>query len=200
MASKAPEESVRALPGGTNVADLARLPRLPHSFALTPGAAEMEDIASELSLSALRKARLVGKLTPVGKRDWSLSAHLGATVVQACTVTLAPVTTRIEEQVERRYLEKLDTPDAGTEVEMPEDDTIEALPARLDLHDLLIETLSLAVPLYPRADGVDFDDVTVTEPGTTPMRDEDTKPFAGLAALKAKLSGGEPPENGSGNR
>jgi hypothetical protein len=47
-------------------------------------------------------------------------------------VTLASVTTRIDTGVARRYLADWQEP-TGEEAEMPEDDTTEALPARLDL-------------------------------------------------------------------
>ena len=36
---------------------------------------------------------------------------------------------------------------------MPEDDTIEKLGREIDLAAVMIEALSLALPLYPRADG-----------------------------------------------
>jgi hypothetical protein len=44
----------------------------------------------------VRKLRFIGTLEPEGAQDWRLTADLGATVVQPCVVTLAPVTTRLE--------------------------------------------------------------------------------------------------------
>ena len=50
--------------------------------------------------------------------------------------------------------------------------------------------LALALPLYPRAPGAELGQAVFAEPGTAPLKDEDLRPFAGLAGLKAKLEGG----------
>jgi len=146
-------------------------------------------------LTGLRKVRLEGDLHPEGKRDWRLVARIGATMVQPCVVTLEPVTTRIDADLLRQYRAQLPDP-SGDEMEMPEDDTIEPLPAQLDLRDLLVEGLSLHRPDYPRAEGVELGEAIFAAPGVAPMRDEDAKPLAGLAALRDKLAN---PENGGEN-
>ncbi|WP_407493266.1 YceD family protein [Pseudooceanicola sp. MF1-13] len=169
--------------------------RKAHDILLTPDEPTMAKIATELKLIALKKMRFAGKLTPKGKRGWTLSAQLGATVVQPCVVTLDPVTTRIEEEVIRRYTPDTEAYQArsdgsgdGDGVPMPEDDTIEPLPATLDLQEVMVEALALALPLYPRADGVDLGEAVYAEKGTAPLRDDDLKPFAGLAGLRDKLA------------
>jgi len=154
---------------------------------LEPDAAARAAIAATLGIPALRKLRLQGQLLPLGKADWQLKAVLGATVVQDCVVTLAPVTTRIDEPVERIYLADPPEIPEGDEVEMPEDDTVEALPAVLDLGAVMTEALALALPAYPHADGVQALSQSYTEPGVKPMSDDDAKPFAGLAGLRDKL-------------
>lgn len=170
---------------------LRTLPRSrPHEVHLEPDAAERAEIAKELGLQQLRKLRFAGSLTPEGKADWRLSADLGATVTQSCVVTLDPVTSRIDEAVHRAYLaDAPEVPDAA-EVEMPEDDTVEALPDTLDLRTVMVEALSLALPPYPRAEGAMLEGAQVSEPGVAPMSDEDAKPFAGLKDLRDKLKGG----------
>ena len=160
-----------------------------HDVLLEPDAADRAAIAEELGIVAVRKLRFAGLVRPEGSRDWRLEAVLGATVVQTCVVTLDPVTTRIDEPVLRRYLTQVPDPEPG-EVEMPEDDSVEPLPATLDLRAVMIEALSLALPPYPRADGVEPVDLAVTEPGKTPLTDDDVKPFAGLSALRDKLGDG----------
>jgi len=124
--------------------------------------------------------------SPIGQKDWALTAKLGATVVQDCVVTLEPVTTRIDEDVHRQYIADFVVSDAA-EVEMDEDDTIEELPSTLDLVAVMIEALSLALPAFPRAPDASLDDAQFTEPGQAPMTDEDAKPFAGLGALRDAL-------------
>jgi uncharacterized metal-binding protein YceD (DUF177 family) len=170
---------------------LAELPvNRPTPVRIAPDQAELDALAAALGVSALRKVRLEGELVPRGRRDWDLAAHLGATVVQPCVVTLAPVTTRIEEQVERRFRADLPEPPPGAEIEMPEDDALEPLPETLDLARVLAEALALAIPEYPRADGAELGEAVFTAPGERPMTDAEAKPFAPLAALKGKLPPG----------
>lgn len=175
---------------------LARLGRATDTeFTFEPDAEARADIAQELSLRGLKKVRLTGNLRAVDRYDWHLTARLGATAVQECVVTLDPVTTRIDKDVVRNYLADLPEP-TEEDFEIPEDDTIEALPKSLDLRELLIEALALALPDFPRAPGVELGQAVFAAPGVRPMSDEDAKPLAGLAALRDKLGDGENgPEN-----
>lgn len=163
---------------------LADLPtRKPTRFDLTPSEATLRDLAARLDLLELRKLRFSGALHPEGKADWRLDATLGATIVQPCSVTLAPVSTRIEEPVLRRYLADWAEPE-GAEIEMPEDETAGPVPMSLDLLGLLTEELALVLPLYPRAEGVSLGEAIYTEPGKAAMTDDDAKPFAALGQLR----------------
>ena len=169
----------------------ARLPRgAERAFEILPDAEARARIARDLDLSALRKLRLSGRLVPEGARDWRLEATLGATVVQPCVVTAEPVSTRIDEPVLRRYLAEMEEPE-GDEIEMPEDDTAEPLPATLDLWEVMVEALALALPPYPRLEGAALPQAVFAPPGTAPLTDEDAKPLAGLAALRDRLKGGD---------
>lgn len=156
------------------------------AFDLAPDAAALELLAGLLGVSRLRKLRFAGQVVPLDGGGWRLEAQLGATVVQPCAVTLAPVTTRIDEPVRRDYLPDLSLPDAA-EVEMPDDTDSEPLPEVIDPGAVLTEALALALPDYPRAPDAELPETVVTEPGRPPMRDADTRPLAGLAALRDKL-------------
>ncbi|WP_417524853.1 YceD family protein [Marinovum sp.] len=164
----------------------------PHTFSLTPNEPERRALAGELDVTALRKLRFEGEIRSQGKRDFVLTGRLGATVVQPCVQTLEPVTTRIDAEIVRRYLSDWDeVAQEGAETEMPEDDTSEPLGSHIDPHAVMVEALALHIPDYPRAeDAPPLGEMVVTEPGKAPLRDEDTKPFAALAALKAKTEGG----------
>ncbi|SMX22313.1 YceD family protein [Boseongicola aestuarii] len=161
-------------------------------FDLKPNATERDAIAKRLGITGVKKLTFTGSLSPLGKSDWELHARLGATVVQPCVVTLDPVTTRIDEDTSRRYLADMpEAPDAA-EFEMPEDDTAEALPETLDLAAVMEEALALALPAWPRAPGIEPVEIAVTEPGQTPMTDDDAKPFAALKSLQQKLNNDDP--------
>ncbi len=147
----------------------------------------MAALADTLELSGLRKLRFEGQIKAHGATDWLLTGTLGATVTQPCAVTLKPVTTRIDLPVRRLYVrdyEEIDTPEA----EMPEDDEVERLGTWIDPETVMIESLSLAIPDFPRADGAELGEMVLTEPGVAPLTDEAAKPFAGLADLKSQLS------------
>ncbi len=157
------------------------------STEVEPDAAWRTELTGALDLIALRKLRLTVTIAPV-ESGLTLTGHLGATVVQPCVVTLAPVTTRLEAPVARSYIADLPEPE-GEEVEMPEDDSLEPLGAVIDLGALLAEALALNLPLYPRAEGAELGAAVFAEDGVTPLSDEDVKPFAGLRGLKDKLGG-----------
>lgn len=159
--------------------------RKPTRLRLTPDAPARAAIAAALKVTALDTLRLEGELRPVGRRDWDLTADLTARVTQACIITLAPVVTDIRERVLRRYVADLPPP-TGDEIEMPEDDTVEPLPAAIDAGQVMIEALALALPQYPRAPGAELGAATFTPPGAEPLVEEKLKPFAGLSDLLKK--------------
>lgn len=168
-------------------------PRRPRPFALRPDAEKLQALAGELGLLGLRKLRFEGEIRAEGRSDWRVDAELGATVTQACVVTLEPVTTRIDEAVTRRFLS--DWPPAqeqGEEVEMPEDETIDPLGDVIDLEAVMTEALALALPPYPRKPEAALEgaEARAAPPGAAPLTDEDVKPFAGLSELKKKLEDG----------
>ncbi|ABD54704.1 YceD family protein [Jannaschia sp. CCS1] len=180
----------------SHILALSRLGRASDTeVSVEPDAEARKRIAEDLSLLSLRKLRLTGTLTAMGKYDWNLRARLGATAVQECVVTLEPVTTRIDTDLIRNYVVDLPEP-TEDDYEIPEDDTTEALPQTLDLIALITEALALALPDYPRAEGVELGQAVFAAPGVAPMTDEDAKPLAGLAALRDKLAKGtDDPEN-----
>lgn len=162
---------------------------------MRPDAAQLKTLILDLGLSGLRKVNLTCALSPAGKHDYVLTAALGATAVQPCTITLEPVTTRIETEITRRFVAEMpEYAKDGEEDEfggtaMLDDDALEPLGKHIDLWRVLSEALALELPDYPRSEGAELGEVRVTEPGKTAMDDDAIKPFAGLAALKDKLEG-----------
>jgi uncharacterized metal-binding protein YceD (DUF177 family) len=151
-------------------------------FKFTPDAAARKAIAASLDLLDLPQMVFDGDIRPSGKRDMVLTGKLTALAVQPCSITLDPVKTKIDEPVLRQYLADFETP-KGEEVEIPDDDSMEALGDVIDAAAVAIEALALALPLYPRAPGVELGEMVVGPPGVKPLRDEALKPFAGLAGL-----------------
>lgn len=159
------------------------------SFDETPTEAEAEAIRQALGLRGLRKMRFQGELTPIGKQGWLVEGKLGASITQECVVSLEPVKARIDSKVSLRFL-----PDALIEEDTPEDvleDDVEVLGAIIDLGHVAVEALALAMPDYPRHDdSAALGRVTAEPEGAEPIKDEETKAFAGLSALKDNLKNG----------
>jgi len=158
------------------------------SFDVVFSAAELAAIADILSARSVKKMRIHGNLIPSGAKDWILNAAVGATVIQSCVITLDPVQTRIDTSVALTYDAKFQVNADENATEMMPDETIEPLVDEIDLATIAIEAVALALPDYPRSQDAQLENAIFAKPGVTPLRDEDTKPFASLASLKDKLS------------
>jgi uncharacterized metal-binding protein YceD (DUF177 family) len=190
--------------------------RRPTTFLRRPDAAGRRALAATLGVGAIDALDFAGEIHPERGEDLRLEGRLRAVVVQPCVVTLAPVTTRIDVTVTRRYRADW-APPTAEEVEMPEDDSEEGLPETLDLDAVLAEALALALPEWPRAEGAEFGAAEFgagagagAGPGAAPSgaeADRDgggadpapgegaRRPFAALAALRARLAPpGDAPE------
>lgn len=161
-------------------------PRKPTRFDIAATPAQRTALAQELGLSRVDSLTFKGEIRPSGRHDYVVVADLKARIEQPCSVSLQPVKTDISEAVHLTFLADFAVPD-GDEVEMAADDTVDALPDVLDAGQIATEALVLAIPLYPRAPGVELGEASYTEPGRKPLADADLKPFAGLADLKARL-------------
>jgi uncharacterized metal-binding protein YceD (DUF177 family) len=180
MTSPADPRPTRLRTGGLS-------PRKPTRFSYRPDADLRRRLAVDLGLLALHQLEMTGEITPSGRDELVLTARLTASVDQACVVSLAPVRAAVGEDLRRRYVAGLDTPDTD-EVEMPEDDSVEPMPEVIDLAEVAAEALALALPEYPRAPGVEFAPVVHAAQGATPLTDADLRPFAALQSLAGKLS------------
>ena len=146
-------------------------------FRLSPTPEARAALAADLSLPRIRKLAFHGTITPEGRHDWRLEGRLGATVVQDCVVTAEPVTTRIDQDVLRRFLRDMPAP-AESEAEMPDDDSTEALGTIIDPAAVMAEALALALPDYPRVPGAEL------PPPDEDAPEERPNPLAALAALR----------------
>ena len=54
-----------------------------------------------------------------------------------------------------------------------------------------LEALALALPAYPRANGAALGEAVFAAQGVAPLRDEDLRPFSGLASLAERLKSGQ---------
>lgn len=142
--------------------------------------AGLAKLASVLEVSAFAARIQLKKLSPT---RFLVSYELDADLVQACVVSLEPVSAHIEKQFRRElhFTPNLRRPVEGEVTLSPEDEEgpeeIESL--HYDLAGPLVEEFLLAIDPYPRAPGVAF----------TPPEGADEKPESPFAVLKGLKSG-----------
>lgn len=109
-----------------------------------------------------------------------------AAVVQACSITDAPLTATVDEPFALRFVQANDH--AEDEVELGEDalDTVEIEGGAIDLGEAAAETMALALDPFPRAPGAEQ---ALRDAGV--VSEEEAGPFGALAALRDRLGKGE---------
>jgi uncharacterized metal-binding protein YceD (DUF177 family) len=121
-----------------------------------------------------------------------VEGRLRGKIVQACILTLDPVTQDLDETfriVFRQDLTEERDPESGEALVSPQADAPEPLSGNmLDVGEIVAEQLSLAADPYPRRPGAKLEDILPKPRGNSrPARQEQRRhPFAGLAALKDK--------------
>ena len=164
---------------------LDSMPVAGRDLHLTPSAEERTALAAEVGVSTVDE--LAVTLHAVKFRGGiRVTGRLTALVTQPSVVTLEPVRQSIAEPIDRVFLPSGEKPfAAAAHAEIFVDLEGEDIPDHFegneaDLTDLIVETLTLAVDLYPRIEGESLDDL-----GLKPAPPED-HPFAALRALKPK--------------
>ena len=121
-----------------------------------------------------------------------VEGRLRGKIVQACILTLDPVTQELDETfriVFKQDLTEERDPESGEALVSPQADAPEPLSGHmLDVGEIVAEQLSLAADPYPRRPGAKLEDI-LPKPRRDgrPARPEQRRhPFAGLAALKDK--------------
>ena len=159
----------------------------PLAIDLALSAEVLDQLAQDIGASGLGKFRFAGQIERPADGQVLLTATLGATVTQPCVVTLAPVRTRVDENITRRYANE-DAPTAAEyQLREDEDVDVDALGPQIDLLAVIREALILALPAYPRAQDAELPEAVVGPPGVEALSDEAMRPFAALAALKSKM-------------
>lgn len=161
-----------------------RLPNEGRVVKIAVPEAECSMIADYLGLNALTE--LTAKLTvkPFAGGDMvRVSGPVVARVVQTCGVTLVPIESKINEEVERVFsfnsVAKEVSPGAELEVEAdgaePPEPIVEG---HIDLGAVIVEQLALGIDPFPRAAGAEFNPPSdVSDP-------VGASPFAVLASLR----------------
>jgi uncharacterized metal-binding protein YceD (DUF177 family) len=186
--------------------DITTLPPTGRSYTIEASAEERTLVAARLGLQSIGALNAVLELKPTGKGLIKVSGTVKADVVQTCVVSLAPVAAHVEDDVsatfvteeraaadaakkERAKAKKSASKKAADEAEevigLQGDDPPEiARNGRIDLGEVAVVHLALALDPYPRAPGAAFDAEVWTGDGEKDEKSTAVSPFAALAKLK----------------
>jgi uncharacterized metal-binding protein YceD (DUF177 family) len=164
-------------------------------------ATALEIVASDAERAALAKRfgflglpALSARVT-VDRRSGGqvvVEGRLKGRLVQACILSLDPVTQELDDAFRLVFAENLADerdPESGEAVLNAQADAPEPLEGNLlDIGEIVAEQLSLTADPYPRRPGMKLDDVLPKPRGGArkTLPEQRRHPFAGLAALKDK--------------
>jgi hypothetical protein len=164
------------------VVRIDRLPAGGRSISIDADEGERAAIAATMNIISVEQFRANLSIVPL-RGGLRAQGHLDARVTQASVVSFEPVPETISEDIDRVFLPPRDNqaPAPGAEVfiDLENDDFPDHIDGQeVDLSNLLLETLALALDPYPRLAGESLDSQGVS------TADSETGPFAGLARLK----------------
>ena len=167
---------------------VAQIPDTGLHRKLEASAAERQAMAEVGGLREVLSAQAAFDVVPKSGGQFRVSGHVRARIGQICVVTLDPIESEIEEEVDlvfapeaevRRMADLIE--EGKDDAEPPEvvDPPEPIVNGMIDLGRIATDALFLAVDPYPRKPGVVFEaEVTVLDP--------QDHPFAALKALQDK--------------
>lgn len=152
--------------------------------------AELAALAQNLDLVSCSHLDVTYTVEGRGRDAYRVTGEVDAGVVQACVITLEPVTDRVRERFTVTFrrdavtdgpktARQADTTDPEMEI-LAAEDVEPLIRDRIEVGRIVYETLSAGLNPYPRKEGADFD-------WQDPRAEADrikTHPFAALKSLK----------------
>ena len=140
---------------------------------IIPSEAEIDMLLTRFDYIAVNDLVAELEIRKVARDCWDVHGRLTANVVQCCVVTGKPLPESVDFTLEERYVRIVDD---TTSVEVDLDGVEPLKNGFIDLGEMVIQSLALAVTVWPRAS--DAPEYIESEPV---KRDH---PFAGLVAIK----------------
>lgn len=153
--------------------------------ALEATEAECAALARRFGVDRISNFTAQVVLTPFASGNKvAVKARFGADVMQACVVTLEPLTTRVTgelivEFVPAAFIEQGDEVEFAAGDEDPPEPIVDG---RIEVGELIAQHLGLEIDPFPRAPGVEFQGLNLDGAGPEARR---PSPFAVLEKLKA---------------
>jgi len=173
----------------------------PYRREITAGDVDRKEIAAFLEIPDVESlnATLILQRLPGNKAVIHVEGLLKAAITQSCVITDAPVKARLEDEFEAWFADPSSfvsftkaknekaskTPEGEVQIVDEREDPEPIINGKIDIGDLVVQYLSLALPQYPRAHGVRWDnsdDPEIAPPEGT----QRPNPFAALKGLKVR--------------
>jgi len=186
--------------------DITSLPLVGRSYTIKASAEECARVATRLDLQAVNSLTAVLNITPGGKGIIKVGGEVRGDVVQTCVVSLGPVPALVKDAVSANFIteekaaaDKLKMERAKAKARATKKATEEeeelisaqgddppdvALAGRIDLGEVAVTHLALALNPYPRAPGAAFDPKAWGLHEENPEKPANVSAFAALAKLK----------------
>ena len=172
------------------VADLRRDAETPLRIAAEPD--ELAELARYLDVDRIDRLTLAGFISPAEDGGWRVRGRLVAKLEQTCVISLTPLRSRHDAEIERLYLpaDRIIT-ESEVRVSHDDQDAPDPFTDSIDPAQFAVESLALMIDPYPRAGSAEMERRDFAAPGVTPLTDESSRPFAGLTVLKPGSGGTE---------
>jgi uncharacterized metal-binding protein YceD (DUF177 family) len=157
------------------------VPETGRRFDLAADQHARKAIAAVVGLRSLPRLEATFDVTRRGREGLRVVGRISATVAQTCVVTLEPIESTIEEEVDVAFVPSVTSAEIaqgdGASAKIIAEDMPESLvDGTVDLGALATEFLLLGIDPYPRKPGATFEAPVAEDAGA--------HPFAALAALK----------------
>lgn len=147
--------------------------------------AERAALAARLGVPGVKRFGYTGRLTPI-ESGFRVEGTARARLIRTCVVSLETFDELVEVPFLRDFIAGAPSPDSLDDLDPDAEDPPEPLGEVIDPADIAAEAAALALDPYPRKPDAAFDGVS-TAPEDGDDSPDRPNPFAGLAALKAKM-------------
>jgi uncharacterized metal-binding protein YceD (DUF177 family) len=170
--------------------DIRELPRSGKTFELVATAEECAEICERLQIRAVDKATARLKIESLGERAGVLvSGDVEGNVTQACVLTLEDVRSDIAEEFAVRFVNEAYAAHNTSDDFDPDEEDIELFTGDIiDISEVVVQYLSLAMDPYPRAENAEESgEIRFSSGSGTDIKGDDVPhPFAALKKLQDK--------------
>ena len=165
----------------THIVSLEQLMReIEYEFNLICSENGLKELAEQLNILEAKKASIQGSLKLKTEKQIFLNAIVKAKLIQSCSLTLEPIVTNIPKKILRTFSigsnKNMETKKNVFELNENSFDN-DMIIDEINLGDVLIETITLETPDYPKKSGASMN--------LTPKEDINVEsPFSILSKLK----------------